>query len=543
MIAQASSGGPRLYGALRVTVFNQMISRKLLAPFDDLSVRHKILAGYAALIMPFLALVVVAGAMSARILTLSHQINSDSIPLLEALQSTRHLGITAIEATNTFALISALGPDAAATPTAGGSDRQAEMVAAREAFSHAVLDYLAMRAIDGGNDLTFQYNIKFAHDDIIRQSNRIARLSTEHASTAIVMELRDRFERSAASFRSLIDAAIDAERSELADRQKGLSQMTWSSAIIVIGFGVIGIALAMLGGLRVSERIAQPIRRLRDAALRIGDGNFEISDQRRTGDEVGELVGAFHTMVQRLQDSISKLARQERLATLGQLAGTVSHELRNPLGVIRNSLFSLRECIGDSRAPGADKIVDRIERNIARCNIIVSDLLDFARSGEIKCDTVDVDGWLAATLDEHAFPASITLRREIQFGGQLALDRERFRQVLVNLLDNAIQAIEDPAWLPTQPREMVIIVRSEAVGPYFQLSVIDTGPGIPAPTLARIFEPLFTTKSFGVGLGLPMVRQIVLQHGGSIDVTSDLGSGTAVVIRIPAVAHEQEKAA
>jgi signal transduction histidine kinase len=90
---------------------------------------------------------------------------------------------------------------------------------------------------------------------------------------------------------------------------------------------------------------------------------------------------------------------------------------------------------------------------------------------------------------------------------------------------------------------MVIIVRSEAVGPYFQLSVIDTGPGIPAPTLARIFEPLFTTKSFGVGLGLPMVRQIVLQHGGSIDVTSDLGSGTAVVIRIPAVAHEQEKAA
>jgi signal transduction histidine kinase len=520
-----------------------MTSGKLIARFDDLSVRHKILAGYAALIMPFLALVVVAGAMSARILTLSHQINNDSIPLLEALQSARHLGIAAIEATNTFALISALGPDAAATPTADGSDRQAELVTAREAFSHAVLDYLAMRTVDGGNDLTFQYNIKFAHDDIIRQSNRIARLSTEHASTAIVMELRDRFERSAASFRSLIDAAIDAERSELADRQRGLSQMTWSSAIIVIGFGVIGIALAMLGGLRVSERIAHPIRRLRDAALRIGDGNFEISDQRRTGDEVGELVGAFHTMVQRLQDSISKLARQERLATLGQLAGTVSHELRNPLGVIRNSLFSLRECLGDNRAPGADKIVDRIERNIARCNIIVSDLLDFARSGEIKRDAVDVDGWLAATLDEHAFPASITLRREIRFGGQLALDRERFRQVLVNLLDNAIQAIEDPAWLPTQPRENMITVRSEAVGPYFQLSVIDTGPGIPAPTLARIFEPLFTTKSFGVGLGLPMVRQIVLQHGGSIDVTSNLGSGTAVVIRIPAVAHEQEKAA
>jgi hypothetical protein len=98
------------------------------------------------------------------------------------------------------------------------------------------------------------------------------------------MELRDRFERSAASFRSLIDAAIDAERSELADRQRGLSQMTWSSAIIVMGSGYRN-ALAMLGGLRVSRRIAQPIRRLRDAALRIGDGNRNrrpATDRRRS---------------------------------------------------------------------------------------------------------------------------------------------------------------------------------------------------------------------------------------------------------------------
>src|SRR4030095_12311078 len=205
-----------------------MISRKLFTRFDDLSVRHKILAGYAALTMPFLALVVVAGIMSARILTLSHQINDDSIPLLQALQSIRHLGITAIEATNTFALISALG--SAATPTAGGSDRQAEIVAAREAFSRAVHDYQVLPNLEGGSDLTFQNNIQLAHDDIMRKSTRTAHLSAEHASPAVVMELRERFERSAANFRSLIDAAIDAERSELADRQKSLSRLTWLSA-------------------------------------------------------------------------------------------------------------------------------------------------------------------------------------------------------------------------------------------------------------------------------------------------------------------------
>ena len=402
--------------------------------------------------MPFLALVIMASLMGVRVLTLSRQINDDSIPVLQALQSVRHFGITAIEATNTFALISALGPGA----TNGGmsaADRQTEVLSAREAFARAVQEYLAIGDSDGGADPTFHENIEFARDDIIRQSSRIAGLSAQHAPVTVVLEMRDRFERSAANFRSLIEAAINAERSELAERQRDMGRMIWLSALVVIGFGLTGIGSALLGGLRVSKRIAHPIRLLRDAALRIGDGDFDIADQPRTRDEVGELVGAFHTMVQRLQDSMVKLARQERLATLGQLAGTVSHELRNPLGVIRNSLFSLRECVDAGHTTGAVKIVDRIERNIARCNMIVSDLLDFARSGEIKRDTVDVDGWLAAALDEHAVPAGITLRRELQFGGQLALDRDRFRQVLINLLDNAIQAIDDPAWLQTEPRE------------------------------------------------------------------------------------------
>ena len=114
-----------------------MIPRRLLKRFDDLSVRRKILAGYAALVMPFLALVIMASIMGVRVLTLSRQIHDDSIPVLQALQSVRHFGITAIEATNTFALISDLGPDAASGGLSGG-DRHNEVLNAREAFSRAV---------------------------------------------------------------------------------------------------------------------------------------------------------------------------------------------------------------------------------------------------------------------------------------------------------------------------------------------------------------------------------------------------------------------
>jgi signal transduction histidine kinase len=103
--------------------------------------------------------------------------------------------------------------------------------------------------------------------------------------------------------------------------------------------------------------------------------------------------------------------------TLGQLAGTVSHELRNPRASFATRYFRCAG-LGDNRAPGADKIVDRIERNIARCNI-VSDLLDFARSGEIKRDAVDVDGWLAATLTSMRFRRALRSTAK-SIGGQLA---------------------------------------------------------------------------------------------------------------------------
>jgi signal transduction histidine kinase len=123
------------------------------------------------------------------------------------------------------------------------------------------------------------------------------------------------------------------------------------------------------------------------------------------------------------------------------------------------------------------------------------------------------------------------------------LDRDRFRQVMVNLLDNAIQAIGDPDWQRRGPKENTITVRTGCAGPFLELSVIDTGPGMMPATLAKIFEPLFTTKSFGVGLGLPMVRQIVQQHGGSIEAASEVDRGTTFLIRIPRLAQPQEKAA
>jgi signal transduction histidine kinase len=152
---------------------------------------------------------------------------------------------------------------------------------------------------------------------------------------------------------------------------------------------------------------------------------------------------------------------------------------------------------------------------------------------ELNREPTAIDSWLNDMLDEHEVPPAVVVRRELGSGAEILLDRTRFRQVLVNLIDNAAQAMTDADWAPGDDRERTITVGTVAAGPHLRLSVTDNGPGIAADKLTKIFEPLFTTKVKGVGLGLPTVRKLVEQHGGTIDVESTVGEGTTFTVWLP----------
>jgi two-component system NtrC family sensor kinase len=239
-----------------------------------------------------------------------------------------------------------------------------------------------------------------------------------------------------------------------------------------------------------------------------------------------------------LRAATEKLASSERLATIGQVAATVSHELRNPLGVIRNSMALVHQ-ISAGKHLGIDRALERADRNIERCTTIITSLLDFTQKKEMVRTPTAIDEWLGDLLAEYELPEGIILEPELRAEDAVAIHQEWFRQVVVNLLDNAAQALRDPAWQPAKDRAQRIILRSERAGSHVRLSVLDTGPGIPPDVLPRIFEPLFTTKNFGVGLGLPTVRQIVEQHGGTIEVDSALDVGTTVTIWLPRLAEAE----
>src|SRR5579862_3055683 len=229
-----------------------------------------------------------------------------------------------------------------------------------------------------------------------------------------------------------------------------------------------------------------------------------------------------------LRAAQEEVLRNARLSALGQLTATVAHELRNPLSSLRNTLFTLKDALANAPI-NVDRPVGRMERSIARCDGIISDLLDYTRFRDLRCRPITADKWLGEVLAEQPIPKGVTLASTLGASGhRINVDTERLRRVLVNLIDNAIQAMAEAA-----SAEQRIAISTRIIDGSYEVVITDTGPGIPAEVMPRIFEPLFSTKSFGTGLGLPTVKQIVEQHGGTIMIDSAPGNGTRVTIRLP----------
>jgi PAS domain S-box-containing protein len=226
-----------------------------------------------------------------------------------------------------------------------------------------------------------------------------------------------------------------------------------------------------------------------------------------------------------------ELLQRERLSTLGELTATVAHELRNPLSVIRNAVYVIRGMAGEA-GHRLDRSVQRIDRSIARCDRTISDLLDYAHARELKSRIVRIDEWLGQLLDEQALPEDVVVERRLGASDALVeLDPDRFRCVVVNLLENAVQAMAEQRGSSSERRITVATFASETV----EILVEDSGPGIAPDILPKVFDPLFSTKTFGTGLGLPTVKQIVEQHGGLVMLRSVVGSGTSVQLHLPRV--------
>ena len=342
-------------------------------------------------------------------------------------------------------------------------------------------------------------------------------------------------------------------------------------AELSLAFAVLAAACVSL---LVNRFVHRPLRDLESGAKRLAAGNLDENIPVRSADEFGQVAGSFNAMTAALRESQSQLreaahtleqkverrtaqlraaeaeaAQHEKLAAVGLLASGVAHEINNPLTGVLTFSHLLRERMPAGSQEAED--MDLVIRETKRCASIVRRLLDFARQKKperkftnLNTTIEEVARFIERPAHLHDTVITFDLARDLPC---LWVDADQVKQVLMNLLVNAQHATEGGGSITIRsrccPEPMAPEPGAEPVE-MVEIAVIDTGCGIPAKDLQRIFEPFFTSKGVGkgTGLGLSVSHGIVKAHGGSIKVESSVGEGSTFRVYLPASAPRSEPA-
>ncbi|MDD4954939.1 MAG: PAS domain S-box protein [Candidatus Omnitrophica bacterium] len=245
------------------------------------------------------------------------------------------------------------------------------------------------------------------------------------------------------------------------------------------------------------------------AELEVLNANLEKKIEERTTD---------------LKEAQEKLIRNEKLAALGKVAGSLSHELRNPLGVISNAIYFLTSSgvsIDDAKL---QKYLNIIKSQIGDANNIIETALDFAKPKSMEFVKGNLNGCIDEALAKFVFPKNITIKKNYGQNMDIIFDASYMRQAIVDVIKNSVEAIEANG---------IIEISTSREDKDAKLVIADNGKGIDKKDIDSVFEPLFSRKAKGIGLGLSIVKDIITAHGGVVVAESVLGAGTKIIIRFP----------
>jgi two-component system NtrC family sensor kinase len=321
-------------------------------------------------------------------------------------------------------------------------------------------------------------------------------------------------------------------------RQTAFQQLVDSFGRRVLLIAGATLLLSMLIAIPLSWLITRPLTSLAEATRHVAEGDWSVRVPTRGPRETSILAESFNTMVETLKDTRDQLVQKEKLASVGQLAAGVAHEINNPLGSVLLYADILRKETREEDAQQKEDL-DMIIREATRCKTIVTNLLNFSRQNEVLAQETDLNSLLQELAQEASRQElfrGITLLEELEPGlPVIQADPLQLRQVFVNLMNNAAEAMPDGGRLTLRTR------KSPMPG-YVTAEIQDTGVGIAPENMTKLFTPFFTTKPIGkgTGLGLAIIYGIVKMHQGQISVQSEVGKGTTFVIslreRLPAPA-------
>ena len=297
---------------------------------------------------------------------------------------------------------------------------------------------------------------------------------------------------------------------------------------------VVGITIAFIAFITMNRLVLSPLLRLSTEVNEIDPHAIGLTDLVIPGDdELSMLSVNIDSMLQTLNDYQQRLKESERMATIGETSAMVGHDLRNPLQVVYllssrlvKIIELIRGRIDDSDVKELEFIEDKLKAQTVYMNKIVSDLQDFARKDiKVSYEEVNLEKLVQEVIATLTLPENIDVSTDFDGDlGSVQSDGGLLRRVFTNLLTNAVQAMPDGGF---------IIVEGSAVNGMAKVSVSDTGPGISKENQEKIFQPLFTTKAKGTGLGLAVCRRLVEAHSGEINFSTKEGVGTTFNVAIP----------
>ena len=311
------------------------------------------------------------------------------------------------------------------------------------------------------------------------------------------------------------------------------------------------LVVSLLIFLLLRKNVLSPIQKLANTMKQIAIGDLSKRADITSGDEIGEMAETFNNMATSIQDkneeiqtfneelqtsneelktaneelreTQEKLVQKEKLAAVGQLASGVGHELRNPLGVMKNAVYYIKTKVGGSDEKVA-KHLRILEKEIDGSTKIISDLLGFSRTRKPAIAPTDVNHIIENIIPTLEVPSNVRIAKELRNISPAMVDSDQVRQVFLNLFLNGIQAMNEGG---------LLTVETGKKDNFIEVLVKDTGCGIPKENLSKLFDPFFTTKSRGIGLGLAVSHGIVERNGGSIEVQSVIGKGTTFTVLLP----------
>ncbi len=325
------------------------------------------------------------------------------------------------------------------------------------------------------------------------------------------------------------------------------------AAFLAVGaWTILSTAYAVYFAVR---RLTRPLGELTKMAHDLGEGRLEERIQFQTRDEIGELAGTFNQMaasLQSYQDTLEQkveertrelkhsqrqLLQATKLASVGELAGGVAHQINNPTGIILMRVDRLAQEVAQHVLSGeAQEDVQVIQRQVEKIHSVVSALVKFSRQMPTELRPTELNSVVrraVALVEDLARNRGVKVILDLQELPKVAADSAQLEQVLVNLVNNGLDAMPRGGTLTFTTRQGCRAGDQQGVA----LAVADTGTGIPAEHLPRLFDPFFTTTGVGqgTGLGLSISYGIVQEHGGTIEVDSEPGRGSRFTICLPAL--------